>query len=184
MEDGSSDCKQCRGAPGRRDGCSARRLRQHSRVGGHCGRHRRRRRRQLAAAVAAARSDVPRAIFAWWRPTRMPLAPRCRGPAPVLFCTCLDCCLSDHHVEPCVSCSFLVTDPLTPPGDNPPVDRLEAAARLVANHKAVTKFALRGPGKPGKWRRPGCPAAKNHLSPCRFGHQMPESDTTPCLNGR
>jgi glutathione S-transferase len=28
-------------------------------------------------------------------------------------------------------------------------DRLEAAARLVANHSAVVRFALRGPGKPG-----------------------------------
>ncbi|PNW88790.1 hypothetical protein CHLRE_01g044700v5 [Chlamydomonas reinhardtii] len=35
------------------------------------------------------------------------------------------------------------------PGDNPPVDRLEAAAKLVRNHDAVVRFALRGPGQPG-----------------------------------
>lgn len=35
------------------------------------------------------------------------------------------------------------------PGDNPAVDRLEAAAKLVGNHAAVTRFALRGAGRPG-----------------------------------
>lgn len=35
------------------------------------------------------------------------------------------------------------------PGDSPALDTLEAAARLVKNHEAVTKFALRGPGQPG-----------------------------------
>ncbi|WIA38465.1 hypothetical protein OEZ86_001788 [Tetradesmus obliquus] len=35
------------------------------------------------------------------------------------------------------------------PGENPPVDRLAAAARLVANHAAVGRFALRGAGQPG-----------------------------------
>ncbi len=29
------------------------------------------------------------------------------------------------------------------------MDRLLAAAKLVGNHAAVTRFALRGPGKPG-----------------------------------
>eukprot|EP00879_Flechtneria_rotunda_P013937 GHRR01014556.1.p1 GENE.GHRR01014556.1~~GHRR01014556.1.p1 ORF type:complete len:360 (+),score=94.86 GHRR01014556.1:732-1811(+) len=35
------------------------------------------------------------------------------------------------------------------PGENPPLDRLQAAARLVCNHAAVVQFALRGAGKPG-----------------------------------
>ncbi|GBF92826.1 glutathione S-transferase [Raphidocelis subcapitata] len=35
------------------------------------------------------------------------------------------------------------------PGDNPPLDRLEAAARMVSNHAALVRFALRGPGRPG-----------------------------------
>lgn len=35
------------------------------------------------------------------------------------------------------------------PGENPSEDRLQAAAKLVSNHEAVTKFALRGVGKPG-----------------------------------
>jgi glutathione S-transferase len=35
-------------------------------------------------------------------------------------------------------------------GDNPPYDRFIAASKLVGNHKAVTKFALRGVGQPGK----------------------------------
>ncbi|GFR39728.1 hypothetical protein Agub_g209 [Astrephomene gubernaculifera] len=35
------------------------------------------------------------------------------------------------------------------PGEEPPRDRLEAAARLVGNHEAVVRFALRGPGRPG-----------------------------------
>ena len=41
--------------------------------------------------------------------------------------------------------------PLHPPhaADNPPADALEAAARLVGNHDAITKFMLRGPGKRG-----------------------------------
>lgn len=35
------------------------------------------------------------------------------------------------------------------PGEDPARDRLRAAAKLVGNHEAVTKFALRGVGKPG-----------------------------------
>ncbi len=35
------------------------------------------------------------------------------------------------------------------PGDDPHRDRLRAAARLVGNHAAVTRFALRGAGRPG-----------------------------------
>lgn len=35
------------------------------------------------------------------------------------------------------------------PGEDPNRDKLEAAARLVGNHEAVVRFALRGPGKPG-----------------------------------
>ncbi|CAL8471991.1 g11533 [Coccomyxa elongata] len=38
------------------------------------------------------------------------------------------------------------------PGENPVLDRLRAAARLVGNHEAVVRFAARGCGKPG--RRP------------------------------
>lgn len=34
-------------------------------------------------------------------------------------------------------------------GDNPALDTLEAASKLVRNHQAVVKFALRGPGLPG-----------------------------------
>lgn len=37
-------------------------------------------------------------------------------------------------------------------GEDPPLDRLRAAARLVGNHGAIAKFAARGCGKPG--RRP------------------------------
>jgi glutathione S-transferase len=44
----------------------------------------------------------------------------------------------------------LVLAPHSPtPGDNPAEDCLEAACRMVANHAALTRFALRGPGKPG-----------------------------------
>lgn len=35
------------------------------------------------------------------------------------------------------------------PGENPPLDRLQAAARMVANHGPLVGFALRGPGRPG-----------------------------------
>ena len=35
------------------------------------------------------------------------------------------------------------------PGDDPELDALRAAARLVQNREAVTKFALRGAGQPG-----------------------------------
>ena len=35
------------------------------------------------------------------------------------------------------------------PGEAPEVDRLLAAAKLVGNHTAVARFALRGPGKKG-----------------------------------
>lgn len=35
------------------------------------------------------------------------------------------------------------------PGDSPARDRLEAAAKMVANRSALVRFALRGPGKPG-----------------------------------
>ncbi|MEW5302529.1 MAG: hypothetical protein WDW36_005306 [Sanguina aurantia] len=35
------------------------------------------------------------------------------------------------------------------PGEWPASDRLEAAARLVNNHAGITRFACRGPGKPG-----------------------------------
>jgi len=34
-------------------------------------------------------------------------------------------------------------------GDHPELDKLEAAAKMIKNHEAVAKFALRGPGKPG-----------------------------------
>mmetsp|Transcript_1875 Transcript_1875/g.2893 ORF Transcript_1875/g.2893 Transcript_1875/m.2893 type:complete len:538 (-) Transcript_1875:616-2229(-) len=34
-------------------------------------------------------------------------------------------------------------------GDNPAADTCEAAAKVVKNHKALVRFALRGPGKPG-----------------------------------
>ncbi len=37
-------------------------------------------------------------------------------------------------------------------GEDPPRDRLRAAARLVGNHEAVTRFAARGCGREG--RRP------------------------------
>ena len=37
-------------------------------------------------------------------------------------------------------------------GEDPPLDRLRAAMRLVNNHKAVVRFAARGCGSPG--RRP------------------------------
>eukprot|EP00878_Enallax_costatus_P017108 GHUV01017963.1.p1 GENE.GHUV01017963.1~~GHUV01017963.1.p1 ORF type:complete len:518 (+),score=110.16 GHUV01017963.1:223-1554(+) len=35
------------------------------------------------------------------------------------------------------------------PGENPPVDKLQAAARVVVYHDAIVKFALRGAGQPG-----------------------------------
>lgn len=35
------------------------------------------------------------------------------------------------------------------PGENPPIDRLHAAAKMVNNHRAIAKFALRGLGAPG-----------------------------------
>jgi glutathione S-transferase len=38
------------------------------------------------------------------------------------------------------------------PGNDPPRDRLRAASKLVSNHIAVTRFALRGVGKPGARR--------------------------------
>ena len=34
-------------------------------------------------------------------------------------------------------------------GEDPPLDRLRAAMRLVNNHKAVVRFAARGCGSPG-----------------------------------
>lgn len=34
-------------------------------------------------------------------------------------------------------------------GERPEIDRLLAARKLVSNHEAVTRFALRGPGRPG-----------------------------------
>ena len=37
-------------------------------------------------------------------------------------------------------------------GEDPPLDTLRAAARLVGNHEAVARFAARGCGRPG--RRP------------------------------
>ena len=37
-------------------------------------------------------------------------------------------------------------------GEDPPLDRLRAAAQLVGNHGAVTRFAARGCGREG--RRP------------------------------
>lgn len=37
-------------------------------------------------------------------------------------------------------------------GEDPPLDRLRAAARLVGNHEAVARFAARGCGSEG--RRP------------------------------
>ena len=37
-------------------------------------------------------------------------------------------------------------------GEDPPLDRLRAAMRLVSNHEAVVRFAARGCGSPG--RRP------------------------------
>ena len=36
------------------------------------------------------------------------------------------------------------------PGEDPPADRLRAAARLVENAGAVTRFAARGPAPPGR----------------------------------
>ena len=35
-------------------------------------------------------------------------------------------------------------------GEDPPLDRLRAAARLVENHEAVARFAARGCGSPGR----------------------------------
>ncbi|PNH08687.1 hypothetical protein TSOC_004726 [Tetrabaena socialis] len=35
------------------------------------------------------------------------------------------------------------------PGERPPYDRLEAAAKLVRNNEAIVRFSLRGPGQPG-----------------------------------
>ncbi|KAG1673093.1 hypothetical protein FOA52_013163 [Chlamydomonas sp. UWO 241] len=35
------------------------------------------------------------------------------------------------------------------PGESPELDRLEAAAKMIKNHVNVTRFALRGAGKPG-----------------------------------
>ena len=36
-----------------------------------------------------------------------------------------------------------------PPGEDPSRDRLEAAAKLIGNHAAVTRFAARAVGSPG-----------------------------------
>ena len=53
----------------------------------------------------------------------------------------------------------LANDPFDPwPGEDPPADRLRAAARLVGNHVAVTKFAARGSAPPGR-PRVGAPLA-------------------------
>eukprot|EP00803_Ostreobium_quekettii_P010863 evm.model.scf_3378EXC.1 EVM.evm.TU.scf_3378EXC.1 scf_3378EXC:3910-5481(-) len=55
------------------------------------------------------------------------------------------------------------------PGEDPPVDRLEAAARLIDNRDAVLMFALRGVGKKGE---------KQYLVP------MADPDASPGLEWR
>lgn len=44
--------------------------------------------------------------------------------------------------------SYSMPEPYSP-GDNPEEDRLEAAAKVIRNRAALTRFALRGPGRPG-----------------------------------